>query len=317
MSIAPSYHFDLTTLRYVREIASCENMTAAARQLRVSQPTLSNAVRKLERRLRTTLFLRGPRGVIPTASCNVLLRTTDDVFALLHQAGEEISGIESAAGGRFVVGSYHSVASIYVPGLLRGLAERAPAIELSLWEGIGPRVIEAVLDRTVHFGVGVTSSFPVTPHPELVFVPMFRDVHAVVRARGRLPPQAPLFYVPRVALSQRVVTALRERGKLPARLVPCGDLELVKSLVLSGAGTGVLPWRVAINGPSRGAVRLLDPELPFEVDIGCFLYRADLHRTRGAMLVRDELARCGRELDAVAMPCGVKPIGAIKPRLGR
>src|SRR3569833_946915 len=104
-------------------------MTAAARQLRVSQPTLSNAVRKLERRLRTTLFLRGPRGVIPTASCNVLLRTTDDEFALLHQAGEEINGIESAAGGRIVGGSYHSVASIYVPNQHHNHTEHTPAIE--------------------------------------------------------------------------------------------------------------------------------------------------------------------------------------------
>ncbi|HEY4242338.1 MAG TPA: LysR family transcriptional regulator [Kofleriaceae bacterium] len=306
--IAQSYDFDLVKLRYVHTIASCESMTAAAKQLRVSQPTLSNAVRDLERRLKTTLFLRGPRGVIPTASGKALLRTIDDVFALLHQAGDQIRGIESAAAGHFVIGCYHSFGSIYLPALMRGLAERAPAIELSLWEGIGPRVVDAVLDRTIHFGVGVSSAFGAKPHPELVFVPMFRDVHAAVRARGRLPPRAPLFYVPRVALSERVVAALRARGKLPERLVPCGDLELVKTLVLSGAGAGILPWRVALQGTPRGAIRLLDPSLPFEVDTGCFFYRADLHRTRGALLLRDELARSGRELDAIAMPCGVEPI---------
>jgi DNA-binding transcriptional LysR family regulator len=48
-------------------------------------------------------------------------------------------------------------------------------------------------------------------------------------------------YVPRIPSSQRVVEALRATGKLPGRVVPCGDLELVKSLVLHGAGIGILP----------------------------------------------------------------------------
>src|SRR5205814_9700 len=96
--------------------------------------------------------------------------------------------------------------------------------------------------------------------------------------------------------------ALRARGQLPERVVPCGDLELVKSLVLGGVGVGVLPWRVAMQGTSREALRLVDPKLPFEVDVGCLFYRADLHRTKGAMLLRDELVRRGRQLDAIVMP---------------
>jgi len=301
--------YDLVRLSYVRAIARCESMTAAARQLRVSQPTLSNAVQELERRLGTSLFLRGPRGMVPTASGKTLVRAADDVFALLHQADDAIRGIETAAAGHFVIGCYHSFGALFLPELMRGLATRAPAIELSLWEGIGPRVVDAVIDRTVHFGVGVSSASSLRPHPELVLVPMFRDVMAVVCARRRPPRAAPLFHVPRISLSERVVEALRAKGQLPERVVSCGDLELVKSLVLSGAGVGILPWRVGIHGIARGALRLLDAKLPFEVDVGCLFYRADLHRTRGALLLRDELVRRGRELDAIALPCGVGRIG--------
>lgn len=298
---------DLVQLHYVRAIVGCGSMTVAARQLRVSQPTLSNAIRALERRLGTSLFLRGPRGVVATASGNTLARVADEVLARLHQADDEIRGVESAAAGRFVIGCYHSFGALFLPKLMRDLATRTPGIELSLWEGIGPHVIDAVVDRTVHFGVGVRSA--ARPHPELVVVPLFHDVMAVVRGRRRPPPGAPLFYVPRISLSARVIDALRARRGLPERVVACGDLELVKSLVLSGAGLGVLPWRVAIHGTPRGSIRLLDPALPFEVDVGCLFYRADLHRTRGALLLRDELVRHGRDLDAITMPCGVARIG--------
>jgi DNA-binding transcriptional LysR family regulator len=174
-----------------------------------------------------------------------------------------------------------------------------------LWEGIGPRVVDAVVDRTLHFGVDTRSTLPARPHADLVFVPLFSDVHVVVRARRRPAATAPLFYVPRIAPSERVLAGLRARGRVPGRVVPCGDLELVKSLVRHGAGIGILPWRVAMQDTPRGELRLVDARLPHEADAGMLFYRADLHRTRAAMVLRDEILRRGRELDGVTMPCGV------------
>ena len=247
--------------------------------------------------------------MVATASGRSLARAADEVFALLRQTDEEIRGIESSPAGRFTIGCYHSFGAIFLPGVMKGLASRAPAIDLSLWEGIGPRVVDAVVDRTVHFGIGVMSASAPHPHPDLVVVPLFRDVMGVVCARRRPAPTAPLFHVPRIGLSEKVFEALRVRGELPSRIVPCGDLELVKSLVLNGVGIGVLPWRVATHGAARGSVRLVSTKLPFEVDVGCLFYRADLHRTRGALLLRDEIVRRGRELDAAVLPCGVGRIG--------
>jgi len=292
--------YDLVGLRYVRAIAAFGSMTAAAKQLRVSQPTLSVAIRGLETRLRTSLFHRGAKGVVPTASGQALVHAADEIFALLRQTDETIRGIESAPAGRFVIGCYHSFGAFFLPELLRDLALRAPAIELALWEGTGPQVRDAVVDRTVHFGVD--AGIGPRPHHDLVIVPMFRDRMAVMCANRRPRPTAPLFYVPRIPSSENVVEALRARRKLPERIVPCGDLELVKSLVLHGAGVGVLPWRMARSGTPREALRLLDPALPSEVDVASLFYRGDLHRTRGAMLVRDALVRRGKELDAVQLP---------------
>lgn len=303
-----SLPYDLVQLRYLQAIVACESMTAAAKQLRVSQPTLSNAIRALEEHLDTPLLLRGPRGVVPTESGKALARAADDVLARLRRFDDQLSGIETGSGGEFTIGCYHSFGAFFLPELVIALARRAPEIELSLWEGIGPRVVDAVVDRTVSFGVGVSSGAP-RPHGELVIVPLFRDVMGVVRSSRRNAATSTLFHVPRIPPSERVVAALRSRGELPARVVPCGDLDLVKSLVVAGAGMGVLPWRVGIHGTPRGAIVLADPKLPFEVDIGCLFYRADLHRTHAASLVRDEIVARGRALDRLPLPCRVAPIG--------
>jgi DNA-binding transcriptional LysR family regulator len=304
--------YDLVGLRYVHAIASSGSMTAAAKQLRVSQPTLSVAVRALEERIGTSLFLRGPKGVVPTESGKVLVRVTQEVLTLLNNVDEEIRGIESVPAGRFVIGCYHSFGAFFLPPLMRDLAIRAPRIELALWEGTGPDVLDAVLDRTVHFGID--AGLGPRQHPDLVIVPMFRDVIGVVCARRRPRETAPLFHVPRIPSSARVIDALRARGKLPPRVVPCGDIELVKSLVLNGAGVGILPWRTGYGTP-RGALRLLDPALPFEIDVASLFYRVDLHRTRAAMLVHDEIVRRGKELDAIEMPVRLPRVGSRPGRM--
>ena len=64
---------DLTQLRYVQAIAALGSLTAAARHLGVSQPTLSHAIQALEARLSTSLFLRGARGAVATATGRVEL----------------------------------------------------------------------------------------------------------------------------------------------------------------------------------------------------------------------------------------------------
>jgi DNA-binding transcriptional LysR family regulator len=296
-------------LRYVQAVVKWQSITAAAKELSVSQPALSTAVRSLEERLGTTLFLRNPRGVVPTAAGRVLARAADDVFARLRRAQDDILGIEAAVAGQFVVGCYHAVGSVFLPGLLSRLTAQAPGIQVSFWDGIGPRVLEAVVQRTVDFGVDINSDPTAGLPPDLVRVPLFRDVVGVVSAGKKPPREAALFHVPRVPSSRRVVDALRRQGKLPRRVVECGDLDLVKSLVLSRSGIGVLPWRLALAGNAGGALRL-DPRLPYEVDVGSLFFRADFHRTRAALTLHDELVRQGRILDRTRLPCGVAGMSA-------
>lgn len=303
--IAPLYDatrgYDLAGLRYIQAIATCGSMTEAARRLRVSQPTLSVAVRAVEERLGTSLFLRGPRGVVATASGQALVRAAESVFTILQQADDAVRGVETEAAGRYVVGCYHSFGAIFLPPMFRALRRRAPRIELTLWEGTGPDVVTAVLDRTVHFGVD--AGLPPRPHPDLVVVPLFRDFMALVGARRHPRVRGPVFHVPRIPSSARVVSALLDRRRFAAGdLVACGDLELVRSLVAQGAGLGVMPWRVAAHGAPRGALRLVDPALPHEVEVAAMFHRADLHRTHGANVVREELVARGRALDRVSMP---------------
>ena len=162
---------DLTVLRYFRAIAQVGNITAAARQLGVSQPALSVAVRRLEAALGTSLFVRRRDGVIPTPTGKELLAHANDILMSVHRAEQAILSLEIEDVGRFVIGCPDVLGAYFLPEFLKRMLTDAPKIELVLWNGSSRLVERAVLERDVQFGL-VASFFP---NSELVYLDLFSD----------------------------------------------------------------------------------------------------------------------------------------------
>lgn len=293
---------DVTQLRYFQAIAQQGSISAAARVLRVSQPSLTVAVQNLEQELKTTLLLRDRRGVTLTETGRLLLDTAVEVFGRLAEVEAQILGLEGGDQGRFVLGCHESLGSYFLPQLMAEVLSHHPGIELVLWNGSSADVREAVLNRAVHFGVVVNPA----PHPDLVLLELFRDAvdifvaasepssSSLEEARARLA-KGPLIFAGRVAQMQSLVERLERDEALPARLLECGDLELVKSLALAGVGVALLPRRVAAYG-QEGRLRRLHPELPHVDDTIHLVFRGDLHRTRAALKVKDLILEHGGRL---------------------
>lgn len=299
---------DLAHLRYFREVARLGSMTAAARSLGVSQPTLSVAVRQLEAELSATLLQRHRGGVSLTEAGAELLRHTDEVFALLDRATAAIAGLERELVGHFVLGCHESLGAYFLPRLLPGLLQAAPKIALSLHNASSAAVLAAVVEREVHFGLVVNPH----PHPDLVLVRLFRDaVDLFVRADDAAPEDhdaalarlraGPLIVAGRVPQCTELIGQLAELGAVPQRLLSCGDFELVKSLALAGVGVAILPRRIAADN-ADGRLRRLHPDLPAIPDDIVLVYRGDLPKTRAATFLKDSVIRCAQQMPDVGVP---------------
>jgi len=295
---------DLTHLKYFQAIAEHGSLTAAAKKLQVSQPTLTVAMRNLEERLGTTLLLRSRSGVLLTATGKELLGHADDIFALLERAEQRITGLESEDVGSFVIGCHESLGAYFLPEFMIGFLQAHPRIEVNLSNASSAEVTEAVVARRVDFALIVN---PI-PHPELVLLELFKDaMDFFVASSVSTPDEAsaharlrdgPLVFAGRVRECQDLLGRLSAEGMLPARMLSCGDLELVKSFALAGLGVALLPRRVADYG-QRGMLRRLHPSLPFFPDTIFLAFRADMHKTRAATRLKDALVAHGRGLPDV------------------
>jgi len=294
----------LEHLRYFQAVARCGSLSAAARVLQVSQPGLTAVIKQLEESFGTKLLVRLRTGVSLTSTGEELLRFANESLAQLEEVEHRIKGLESEEVGSFVIGCHESLGAYFLPQWMTRFLEGNPRIQLSLSNAPSRAVLEATVDRSVHFGLVVNPE----PHPDLVQMKLFRDaVDLFVLADGA--PEAgdleaakerlrrgPLVFAGRIVQSQQIIDGLAAMDALPPRLLPCGDLELVKSLALAGLGVAVLPRRVARYLQER-RLRRLHPELPFIADEIHLLFRGDAHRTRAFMITKDAIVAHGRALD--------------------
>jgi len=292
---------DLTHLRYFHAIAESGSMTAAAKALGVSQPTLTVAMQNLEEELKTTVFLRERTGVTLTATGEELFRHAEQVFQTLERVERRIFAMEHDDAGSFVVSCHESLGAYFLPRFMSGFLHSYPGIEILIANTTSP---DLVIVKLFHDAMDVMiavdappPSRPVEPSrdslaPDTVFDPSLHD--ATVRLRT-----GPIIYAARVGQCQELVEKLAAMGLPSARRLVCGDLEMVKSLALAGIGAALLPRRVAAYGHPGKLVRL-HHSLPFIRDVISLIYRADSHKTSAAKIVKDALVAFGKSLEVEA-----------------
>jgi LysR family nitrogen assimilation transcriptional regulator len=125
---------DLRQLRYFTAIAHAGSLTAAARQLRIAQPALSQHVLALERELGTRLVERGARGVRLTDPGKTLLEHALIVLGDIERAREAVSNFDSAVAGRATIGLPTTVAIFLGLPLLRAIFAECPKVSIRLVE---------------------------------------------------------------------------------------------------------------------------------------------------------------------------------------
>lgn len=295
---------ELTYLRYFKTIAEHGSMTAAAKALGVSQPTVTVAVKSLEAELGTKLLQRNRDGVTLTETGQELVRHAGEVFEVLARAERKILGIQNEEAGRFVIGCHESLGAYFLPDMMARFLDEAPSIEVTLWNGTSAAVRDAVIARSVDFGLVVNPE----KHDDLVVVDLFHDAvdvfvaaHLAERGTAReLFTTRPLVFAGRVDQCKTLLKRLEASGLAPTRLLSCGDLELTKSLALAGVGVALLPRRVAAYG-QRGKLVRLGADMPYVEDTISLLYRVDIHRTKAAFRLKDALVAHGKKLEAESL----------------
>lgn len=136
---------NLKQFQYVLTLSQEGTFSRAADVLNISQPSLSQYIKKIEKQLGTDLFIRANGEVRLTDAGEVYLETGKKILTLQRQMENELSDISENVSGTVTVGisPYRSVHMI--PRVLKEFNQRYPGIKLVVKEKSGSDLIEAAL----------------------------------------------------------------------------------------------------------------------------------------------------------------------------
>jgi DNA-binding transcriptional LysR family regulator len=123
---------DWNQLRAFLETAETGSLSAAARRLGLTQPTLSRQVAAIERRLGVTLFERVGRSLVPTRTALDLLEHARAMGAAADALGLVATGRSQAAQGVVSVSASDAVAAFLLPRAVQRIRHVAPGIAVEV-----------------------------------------------------------------------------------------------------------------------------------------------------------------------------------------
>ena len=124
--------FDLHLLTVLHTVLQTRNVTAAARRLNMSQPAVSRALTRLRLLFKDQLFVKGPRGVIPTPRAEDLAVVVARLLAEIGNAVEQPTFDPASADRVFRIATTDYGALAALGPAMGGLLSEAPNIGIDI-----------------------------------------------------------------------------------------------------------------------------------------------------------------------------------------
>lgn len=259
----------LTQLRYALAVRNHATMSAAAEACHVSQPSLSQGLKKLEDNIGVTLFERSSSGATPTPAGEAILDEAQRVMAAMQQLEETAAAASHSLFERDMrLGVIQTLGPYLLPRILPPIERRYPDFGLEVTEGLTEDLLEALENHELD---AVLLALPWSISDEIAVTECFDEQLFV-----GLAPDDPIADRENIELDNINPDdlllldeghCLRDHTLDACEIDPAGirnafrgaSLETVRAFVASGWGVGVFP-ALTLRGDLEMTVRRPVPE---------------------------------------------------------
>jgi DNA-binding transcriptional LysR family regulator len=242
---------DLNQLVLFQQLMAERRVSKVADNLGLTQPAVSNTLAKLRRQFGDDLFVRTPKGMMPTPFAEQLAEPIGYALGMIHSGLNQLSHFDPASVKRSVtIGMTDIGEIIFLPALIERLRRAAPGVQVITVRTTATNLREDMETGKVDLAIG--------PLPQLKagFFQrrLFRQRYVCLFRKGH-------------ALGQR---ADRKRLSLT-------DFKAAEHLVIVSAGTGHGKVDELIR--RAGVERNVRLTIPHYVSVGHLLQRSDMLAT--------------------------------------
>ena len=270
---------NLRQLEVFHAIMRTGSVTAAARQLHVTQPAVSSVLRHLESRLRVTLFRRVGGRLQPTPEADTIFPHVAEIQNRLDSVDRLMGDLALGRMGILSVAASLTIANGVLARAVASFTRDRPELRVALLAMTAPQVVERVINREVELGVAYD---PVT-NPDIEteslmrhhLACVMREDHALAAhpqvSMEELGPHRVIMYWSRGVLRSNIERSMARAGIRPSSTIEV-NLALT-ALVLAHQGAGVAlidPYMLSVIPLPGMVARPLTPRM----EVNAVLLRA-------------------------------------------
>lgn len=241
------------------ELHKTKNISKAADNLYVSQPSLTYRIKQLEKKINYPIIIRGAKGIDFTNEGEMLIDYVihqqsqyEEFINSLHQRGHEISGTLKLG----VSGMYARYA---LPNILANFHKLYPKVEIDLITGWSSEINKMITNEQVHVGI-IRGNY--NPIGERIL--LLRDQIYLVSSHNITLEDLPLIpaiaYTTDTSLKTTIDQWWKDNFRRPQKISMYTDRsDTCLEMVLSGLGYAILP-EICLHNKNLHRIPLLDAD---------------------------------------------------------
>jgi LysR family transcriptional regulator, hydrogen peroxide-inducible genes activator len=259
---------ELGQLRYFCAVVDAGGFSRAAQRIHVSQPSLSQGIRKLEDELGARLFDRLGRTVRLTVLGRAFLPRARGVLREIESARGDVQERKASVSGAICVGVIPTIAPYFLPPSLAAFSRKHPQARVTVVEEITPLLVERLRAGAMDVAI-VALPLPIRSH-EFEIVPLRKErLYAVLPERHALGRRTKMsmedlrdepFLLLRDGhcFRETAIAACKRAHLNPQIIFESGQFSSILSMVSAGFGVSIIPEMALEKRPGCRFVPLAD-----------------------------------------------------------
>ncbi len=294
---------DFREMTYITTVADCGSITAAARRLYISQPSLSAIVSKVEKEAGAKLFERKNYPLTLTYAGEKYVETARRILALSDNLRHELMDITGGEKGLIRLGIPTERAGYMLPRVLKRFREQYPGIEVRLSEAKSDELAGQLERDEIRFYIipGRKEELPSGLKAERIYQEklilvagagtvtedMIKEGTEDMVRLERLKNETFILLRRGHAIRRKTDDVLRRHGAVPARIMELSSCISAVQLADAGLGVTIVPERTVevLGGAERFCCYRYEEE-PDQWDVNA-VYKEDTYLDRAERCLID------------------------------
>ncbi len=282
---------ELRQLEYFQMASRLKNITRAAERLRVSQPNITVAIKKLEAELGIQLFDRSQKQLALTPEGAVFLNRIELALRNIQDAVLEVNDYKQLQKGTIKIGIPSMIGAYLFPKIFSSFQRQYPHLDIYLYEEGSMSIREQLERDELDFGIVIISNashslqlLPMSTSQITACVPTNHPLAAKDSIGIQDLTDADLIMLKEGSfLRHLVLDKLKAANIKPNIVLESNQIETIKGLVSSGVGLAFLLDFIVDGTPG---IKTLPLDEPIFVDVG-LAWKKDRYISKAAQSFMD------------------------------